>query len=106
MPILLVMLKTNIQLSSKQVDLIKSVLQKNFGNADFWIYGSRVKGNAKKFSDVDIIIKGRKIFTIFDIGRAKTDLAESDLPYLVDIIDWHSVTEGFLETIKPDLVKI
>lgn len=100
------MLKTGIQLSKDQIGLITSVLQKNFGNVDFWVYGSRARGNAKKFSDVDIIVKGEMAFTIFDIGKAKTDLAESDLPYLVDITDWYSVDKGFLEVIKPDLIKI
>ena len=100
------MLKTDIQLNKEQISIVKLVLLKNFGDTDFWIYGSRAKGNAKKNSDVDIIIKGKKSFTMFDIGRAKADLAESDLPYLIDIIDWHSVNEGFLEIIKPDLIKI
>lgn len=100
------MLKTDIQLSKEQTSLIKSVLLKNLGDADVWVYGSRAKGNAKKNSDVDIIIKGKKVFTMFEISQAKTDLAESNLPYLVDIIDWYSVNEGFLEMIKPDLIKI
>ena len=48
------------------------------------LYGSRAKGNYKKFSDVDITLEGDNL-TLADLFRIQDLLYESDLPYMFDV---------------------
>ena len=48
------------------------------------LYGSRAKGNYKKFSDVDITLLGKEI-GVSDLFKLQDLLYESDLPYMYDV---------------------
>jgi predicted nucleotidyltransferase len=60
------------------------------------LYGSRAKGNYKKFSDVDITLLGKEI-GISDLFKLQDLLYESDLPYMYDVSLFKSLT-------NPDLI--
>ena len=60
------------------------------------LYGSRAKGNYKKFSDVDITLEGDKL-TLSDLFRIQDLLYESDLPYMYDVSIFSKIS-------NPDLV--
>jgi predicted nucleotidyltransferase len=70
-----------------------------------YVFGSRGKGTARKYSDLDIAIDahGKKIDFSTECA-IKGDLEESDIPYRVDIIDLNSITPHFRKLIKEDLV--
>jgi len=55
------------------------------------IFGSRAKGTSKPGSDTDLAImnKGTSSQTLL---RLKSDLEECSLPYKVDLIDFHTLT--------------
>ena len=60
------------------------------------LYGSRAKGNYKKFSDVDITLLGKEI-GVSDLFKLQDLLYESDLPYMYDVSLFKSLT-------NPDLI--
>lgn len=60
------------------------------------LYGSRAKGNYKKFSDVDITLEGDNL-TLADLFQIQDLLYESDLPYMYDVSIFSSIT-------NPDLI--
>lgn len=67
----------------------------------FYAFGSRVKGNPKKFSDLDLCF-------IENIpnnmqSHIDEDFDESDLPYKVDVINWNTCDESFKDIIRGDL---
>lgn len=70
----------------------------------FYAYGSRAKGTAREFSDLDLCyfenIDHRTIFNL------KEELAESDLPFVVELVKWNNMRPFFQESIKNDLVLI
>ena len=45
-------------ITPKEEIIIKSILESYQADYDFYYYGSRVKGNFEKSSDLDILIKG------------------------------------------------
>lgn len=72
-------------------------------DTEVWAYGSRVKGTAKSYSDLDLIV-----FTKPEQRRAQFDLEEafeeSDLPFRVDLFSWDEIPEQFQENIKRNKV--
>jgi predicted nucleotidyltransferase len=60
-----------------------------------FIFGSRATGKAKKFSDFDIGIWGKKSVPSHLIVLIEEALEESDLPYKVDLVDFSLVPAKF-----------
>lgn len=84
-------------LSKTEIEEIKKIIFR-FIDPDknsVFIFGSRAGGKNRKFSDVDIGIKGNKKIPITLISEIKDAFEESDIPYMVDIIDFKHVTKNF-----------
>jgi hypothetical protein len=67
-------------------------------------FGSRVKGEPKKFSDLDLCIM--QPISDLILAQMKEDFEESDLPFLVDLVMWDRCSKAFQESIKNDLLSI
>jgi predicted nucleotidyltransferase len=71
------------------------------------VYGSRANGTAWKYSDVDLaLLNSKGKIPISTISKLSLDFEESLLPYKVDIIDLHTVSDAFKKAIETDLVKL
>lgn len=60
-----------------------------------FIFGSRATGKAKKYSDYDVGIWGKKPVPPRILGLIEEALEESDLPYKVDVVDFSLVPKKF-----------
>jgi len=49
-----------MQLTSNEKETIKSILRHYVPQAEYLAFGSRVKGTAKKFSDIDVAVKSKQ----------------------------------------------
>ena len=90
--------------NKKEEKIIKNILKPYNKDYNFYYYGSRVKGNYTKLSDLDILIKGEKEFT--DLTSLKFQIDNSYLPYIVNFTDFQYIDENFYKLIKNDLVSI
>ena len=88
--------------TEKEYSIITDILKDYSGR--FFAYGSRVKGNYTKLSDLDILVKSDNFDDI--ISDLKTRFDESYLPYIVNFTDYNSINEHFYNLIKNDLVEI
>jgi len=70
----------------------------------FFAYGSRVKGNARKLSDLDLCYQGNLSDAL--VFQIEEEFKESDLPFLVELVSWKRMNPQFQELIKKDLVAI
>ena len=63
------------------------ILQKILSNYpyQFYVYGSRAKGNARKFSDLDLCYQDN--IPEEAICQIKEELEESDLPFIVELVN-------------------
>ena len=95
-----------IDLENKYIEFIKSVIYSVLPNIEIYIFGSRVQGVAKKYSDVDIALKSSEKIEFSDILRIKSLFEDSTFPYKVDIVNLDSVKSEFLSIIKKDMIKI
>ena len=87
-------------INSAEEQIIQDILKPYRTDFDFFYYGSRVKGNFEKTSDLDILIKGKKLEII------KFLFDKSDLPFVVNFADFNSIDEKFYSLIEKDLVKV
>ena len=71
-----------------------------------FVFGSRASGKAKKYSDYDIGIIGKKSVPWHILAEIEEALEESDLPYRVDIVDFSSVSNDFRKVALTKIKKL
>jgi predicted nucleotidyltransferase len=73
-----------------------------------WAYGSRVDGTSHEGSDLDLVLRtpGNPSRQTESLPRIRAALAESDLPILVDLMDWAVLPDAFREEIEKNHVVI
>lgn len=91
-----------IDLDEKSLNLVRAILKKHLPNIEVKAFGSRVTGKAKPYSDLDLVIIGKKAIPIEKLNEIKFEFSNSDLPILVDLIDWQAISDSFREKIKAD----
>jgi predicted nucleotidyltransferase len=74
--------------------------------ATLWIFGSRVRGDYKKFSDIDILYDTNNIFPTGAISKIKEDLEESRLPYKVDLVDVSDLAKSYAANINKEKIPL
>ncbi len=94
-----------IDLESKYLKFIKKTVAGYLKEYKLYMFGSRVKGKAKKYSDIDIAIDSPEFNTKIK-SRLEFIFEDSTMPYEVDIVDLNSITDTFKNLIKDDLVEI
>lgn len=92
--------------NEKEELIIQNILSPYKKDYDFFYYGSRVKGNYEKTSDLDILIKGKELFPLNQLEIIKVIFDNSDLSYIVNFVDYYNIDKNFYDLIKKDLVKV
>lgn len=88
-----------LDMKDKDYQYLLESFKKYIPSARVWAYGSRVKGTAKTYSDLDIVVftgENQKK----NIAELKEELEESSLPFRVDLFVWDEVPEEFRANIK------
>lgn len=79
----------------------KEILISIFSDAPFpievWAYGSRVNGEAHEGSDLDLVVldKNQKPIPIQIYANWLDKIQESNIPILVQLLDWSRIPETF-----------
>ena len=84
-----------IDLASEHKRTILGILKTISPSTPVWVFGSRITKNAKPFSDVDLVLKGAHAMPDPIMTRLRDAFDESNLPYQVDLIDWHNINPEF-----------
>lgn len=87
--------------TEKEEKIIKDILREY--PYDFYYYGSRVKGDFTKASDLDILTNE---LSYSELEEIETKFNESRIPYVVNLSLKSNMDEKFYKLIKKDLVKI
>lgn len=96
-----------IDLSAENWREVCEILQTHARNYSVLAFGSRVKGNAKTYSDLDLAIVTQKPLSLSEIALLTEAFEESNLPIRVDdIVDWASTNKAFQEIIRQQKVVI
>lgn len=92
-------------LTEEQEKIVMNILR-NYPEYDFFAYGSRIKGNFVKSSDLDILIHGDSPAPEGILAQIKDEFYNSSLPFIVNIFDFFDMDKEFYEHIKKDLIKL
>jgi predicted nucleotidyltransferase len=89
-----------IDLPPNQLAEVRAILDRHLPEGcGVLVFGSRVKGQAKPYSDLDLALVGVGPLGLDCMGRLREAFAESSLPIRVDLLDWHAVPETFQKLI-------
>lgn len=95
-----------INLEPSYIEEIKRILREHAAGFQVWAFGSRIQGNAQRFSDLDLALIGPGKMDWRRMEELKDAFAESDLPIKVDVLDWHTLSESFQKIIKANYEEI
>lgn len=95
-----------LDLPTDQLAMVRAILAEHVPNARVWAFGSRVRGTAKRFSDLDLAIEDNEELSIHSRGNLRNAFQESDLPISVDILDMRTVKNPFRKIVKEQRVPI
>jgi type I restriction enzyme S subunit len=71
-----------------------------------WVFGSRATGRARRYSDLDLVIDAGRRLTLDEIAELAEAFTDSDLPYKVDLVDWHDIDDRWRQTIATERVAL
>lgn len=91
-------------ITKREEEIIKQILAKY--PYKFYYYGSRVKGDFTRASDLDILINADNELSANELECLKTQFNESNIPYIVNFSQRCIMDEKFYELIKDSLVEV
>ena len=88
----------SINITSAQHRELMGMLNKFLPNVEVWAFGSRVKGNFRPDSDLDLVVFSSPDSSS-SVYALKEALDESSLPFSVDVLVWDEISESFRKNI-------
>jgi len=89
-----------IDLSPEHVTIIRNILKTEVPGIEVRVFGSRINGKAEQYSDLDLVLVGKEKLDWKLIESVKDAFSESDLPFMVDVVDWYAVSDEFRGVIE------
>jgi predicted nucleotidyltransferase len=96
----------NLAVSSEELKSIRTILQQLVPNAAVVAFGSRIRGTHAPYSDLDLAIDSGEPLELSTLAKLTDAFSDSQIPYKVDIVDVHRISEEFRSIIKQHLVTI
>jgi predicted nucleotidyltransferase len=89
-----------IDLTPQQLTEVRRILRLHVPDRPVHVFGSRVQGKTKPFSDLDLAVMGETPLDFRQLSALKDAFAESNLPFRVDVVDWATTSETFRKIIE------
>ena len=89
-----------LDLPPQYCQLIARIAQTYAPDYEVRVFGSRVRGTARQYSDADLAFIGAKSLSTDQLIRLKEAFENSALPFHVDIVDWRRATAAFRASVE------
>ena len=89
-----------IDLNPNHLQTVKRLLAGHVPECEVRAFGSRVTWTAKDYSDLDLAVVGEQSLDPDVLRRLKEAFEESELPFRVDVLDWHAISASFRKVIE------
>jgi type I restriction enzyme S subunit len=86
--------------------IVRRILNEHVPHHEIWAFGSRARGNAKPYSDLDLAVIADAPLSIDIRAAMAEDFTESDLPWKVDVVDWATTSDTFRKIIEQGKVLV
>jgi predicted nucleotidyltransferase len=85
-----------IYVDPEDLEILKQIFS---GPYQAIVFGSRVTGKHRKFSDIDICIKSNPPLSAYEMELLQEQCEESDLPFKVDLMRYEDINPYFQEIV-------
>ena len=92
-----------IDLPTDQLASVRCIIARHLSDVQVFAFGSRVTGKAKKFSDLDLMIRSSKKLDWLKLADLRESFEASTLPITVDVVDWARCSAEFQRLIEQQL---
>ena len=89
-----------IDVAPRHMRTIRYILARHVPGCEVRAFGSRVCGTARDYSDLDLAVVGEKKLDFDTMRLLKEAFEESNLPFRVDLLDWHALSANFRKVIE------
>lgn len=89
-----------IDITAAELKIVQDIVKRYAANSVVWAFGSRVRGTAKPYSDLDLVVISEAKLEQASLYALQEAFQESILSFRVDVMDWHRISESFREVIK------
>lgn len=86
--------------------IIQDILVEHVPECDVFVFGSRAKWTAQDTSDLDLCVKGSEALSLKTLAALRDAFSLSRIPYKVDVVDWHRISDSFRQAIQEDLLPL
>lgn len=83
----------------KERETIIRLLDALYPGVKIYLFGSRARGTAKEFSDIDLAIDAGRKLNFLEIAKARNVIDALNMPQTIDIVDMNSIPELLHNTI-------
>lgn len=97
---------SQLQIEEEELEIIQVILQNYLPNIPVWAFGSRVKGTAGKYSDLDLALITDIPLSFLQLANLEQAFSDSNLAWKVDLLDWASTSESFKRIVSENYVVI
>jgi uncharacterized protein len=80
-------------------EVITTIIKRYLPTALIYLFGSRARKDHSATSDFDIAIDAMKKIDELTLSAIRDGIEESTIPFKVDIIDLHAITDDFKKKI-------
>ncbi len=87
-------------LTDRDYSILIEILDEFTSNCEVWVFGSRQKGCAKPYFDLDLVLFGT-IEQEKEI-QLREALMNSDMTIKVDLLNWNNLSESFKRVIEKE----
>ncbi|WP_018936619.1 nucleotidyltransferase family protein [Thioalkalivibrio sp. ALJ24] len=96
-----------VDLTPAQREVVERLVHRHLpAGTRVWMFGSRATGDSAPESDLDLLVEAGEVLDFAILGELEADLAESDLPFPVDVVDAHRISEEFAARIRSECVPL
>jgi uncharacterized protein len=89
-----------LDISQHDLEAVRNILDRFVPEAEIIVFGSRIHGTAKPWSDLDLAIRVETALDWKLLEEIKEAFQESELPFRVDILDWNNISPAFRKAIE------
>lgn len=73
-------------------------------NAKIYLFGSRARGKHSQWSDIDLALDTGEKISHDIVGEIISVLAGTDIPYKIEVVDFHSVSKEMQTSILDERI--
>ena len=95
-----------IDINPYHLEIVTQILHEHVPDCEVRAFGSRATWTSKEYSDLDLAIVGNGPLKWRTLGKLRDAFEESYLPFRVDVLDWHDISDNFRKIIEVDCITV